>query len=157
MIEQRLFALRAAARKHQTTIDELPAVLADMRGKLEKIELGEDGLNECLKREEECRLAYVAAAEDLSEKRRQAAAQLDWKVMEELPPLKMEKARFVTRIERLQESSWSENGVDSVAFTVSTNPNSPQGPLNKIASGGELARFMLALKVNLAETGGCQT
>lgn len=77
--------------------------------------------------------------------------------MEELPPLKMEKARFVTRIERLQESSWSENGVDSVAFTVSTNPNSPQGPLNKIASGGELARFMLALKVNLAETGGCQT
>ena len=157
MIEQRLFALRAAARKHQTTIDELPAVLADMRGKLEKIELGEDGLNECLKREEECRLAYVAAAEDLSEKRRQAAAQLDWKVMEELPPLKMEKARFVTRIERLQESSWSENGVDSVAFTVSTNPNSPQGPLNKIASGGELARFMLALKVNLAKTGGCQT
>ena len=90
MIEQRLFALRAAARKHQTTIAELPAVLADMRGKLEKIELGEDGLNECLKREEECRLAYVAAAEDLSEKRRQAAAQLDWKVMEELPPLKME-------------------------------------------------------------------
>ena len=157
MIEQRLFALRAAARKHQTTIDELPAVLADMRGKLEKIELGEDGLNKCLKREEECRLAYVAAAEDLSEKRRQAAAQLDWKVMEELPPLKMEKARFVTRIERLPESSWSENGVDSVAFTVSTNPNSPQGPLNKIASGGELARFMLALKVNLAETGGCQT
>ena len=157
MIEQRLFSLRAAARKHQTTIDELPAVLADMRGKLEKIELGEDGLNECLKREEECRLAYVAAAEDLSEKRRQAAAQLDWKVMEELPPLKMEKARFVTCIERLPESSWSENGVDSVAFTVSTNPNSPQGPLNKIASGGELARFMLALKVNLAETGGCQT
>lgn len=93
----------------------------------------------------------------MSEKRRQAAAQLDWKVMEELPPLKMEKARFVTRIERLQESSWSENGVDSVAFTVSTNPNSPQGPLNKIASGGELARFMLALKVNLAKTGGCQT
>lgn len=157
MIEQRLFALRAAARKHQATIDELPAVLAEMKQKLEKIELGEDGLNECLKREEECRLAYIAAAEALSEKRRQAAAQLDWKVMAELPPLKMEKARFVTLVERLPESSWHENGIDAVTFTVSTNPNSPQGPLNKIASGGELARFMLALKVNLAETGGSQT
>ncbi len=156
-IEQRLFALRAAARKHQTSIDELPAVLADMRQKLSQIELGEEGLEECLKKEEQCRQDYIAAAETLSEKRRQAAAQLDWKVMAELPPLKMEKARFVTTVERLPESAWSETGMDMVAFTVSTNPNSPQGPLNKIASGGELARFMLALKVNLAETGGCQT
>ncbi len=156
-IEQRLYALRGAARKHRVAVDDLPTVLVNMRQKLEKIELGEDGLAECLMQEEKCRLAYVAAAEQLSEKRRQAAARLDWKVMAELPSLKMEKARFVTQVERLPESSWSENGIDAVSFSVSTNPNSPQGPLNKIASGGELARFMLALKVNLAETGGCQT
>ena len=72
--------------------------------------------------------------------------------MEELPPLKMEKAIFVTLWEKLPESSWSEHGTDGVSFTVSTNPNSPQGPLGKIASGGELARFMLALKVNLAQS-----
>lgn len=152
-IEQRLFALRAAARKHQVTIDELPAVLERMRQQLDRIELGEDGLNDCLKKEQQRRLEYIAAAESLSEKRRQAAAALDWKVMEELPPLKMEKARFVTQVERLAENAWNENGIDAVTFTVSTNPNSPQGPLNKIASGGELARFMLALKVNLADAG----
>ncbi len=152
-IEQRLFALRAAARKHQVAIDELPAVLEKMRQQLDRIELGEDGLNDCLKKEQQRRLEYIAAAEGLSEKRRQAAAALDWKVMEELPPLKMEKARFVTLVERLAENAWNENGIDAVTFTVSTNPNSPQGPLNKIASGGELARFMLALKVNLADAG----
>ena len=69
--------------------------------------------------------------------------------MKELPPLKMEKARFVTQVTELPENSWNAQGVDDVCFTVATNPNSPQGPLNKIASGGELARFMLALKVNL--------
>lgn len=156
-IEQRLFALRAAARKHQVGIDDLPLVLEEMRQKLSTIELGEDGLNELLKKEEQAKLEYVKAAEALSEKRRRAAADLDWKVMAELPPLKMEKARFVTQVEKLPESAWNDQGFDSVTFTVSTNPNSPQGPLNKIASGGELARFMLALKVNLAACGGCQT
>ena len=156
-IEQRLFALRAAARKHQVAISDLPTVLEDMRQKLSSIELGEDGLNELLKKEQEARLEYIRAAEVLSEKRRRAAADLDWKVMAELPPLKMEKARFVTQIEKLPETAWNEHGIDAVTFTVSTNPNSPQGPLNKIASGGELARFMLALKVNLAACGGCQT
>ena len=72
--------------------------------------------------------------------------------MHELPPLKMEKAKFVTQINKVEDSSWNETGFDSVAFTVATNPNSPQGPINKIASGGELARFMLALKVNLAQS-----
>lgn len=72
--------------------------------------------------------------------------------MAELTPLKMEKARFVTQVEKLEADGWSEHGIDSISFTVSTNPNSPQGPLNKIASGGELARFMLALKVNLAQS-----
>ena len=77
--------------------------------------------------------------------------------MAELVPLKMEKARFVTKFEKMDETQWSAKGFDCVCFTVSTNPNSPQGPLNKIASGGELARFMLALKVNLAQSSNIGT
>ena len=77
--------------------------------------------------------------------------------MAELAPLKMEKAKFITQIEEQKPEEWTEEGIDKVQFTVSTNPNSPQGPLNKIASGGELARFMLALKVNLAQTSNVST
>lgn len=149
-IEQRLFALRAAARKHQVSADELPQKLQEMQEKLAAIENGEDNLISLTKIEEKTRLQYLTAAKELSEKRQQAANLLDKKVMKELPPLKMEKAKFVTTIEELPENQWNSSGIDNISFTVSTNPNSPQGPLNKIASGGELARFMLALKVNLA-------
>ncbi len=149
-IEQRLFALRAAARKHQVSVDELPQKLQEMQEKLAAIENGEDNLISLTKIEEKTRLQYLTAAKELSEKRKQAANLLDKKVMKELPPLKMEKAKFVTAIEELPENQWNSSGIDNISFTVSTNPNSPQGPLNKIASGGELARFMLALKVNLA-------
>jgi len=149
-IEQRLFALRAAARKHQVSVDELPQKLQEMQEKLAAIENGEDNLISLTKIEEKTRLQYLTAAKELSEKRKQAANLLDKKVMKELPPLKMEKAKFVTTIEELPENQWNSSGIDNISFTVSTNPNSPQGPLNKIASGGELARFMLALKVNLA-------
>ena len=86
-----------------------------------------------------------------------AAQKLDAHVMSELPPLKMEKAKFITEIKSQDEAHWSENGADEVCFTVSTNPNSPQGALNKIASGGELARFMLALKVNLVQNSSLAT
>lgn len=150
-IEQRLYALRGAARKHQVSVDELPQKLMEMQQQLASIELGEDGLIDLAKKEERLRSEYLAKARNLSALRHQAAAKLDKKIMDELPPLKMEKARFVTQITELSESSWSSTGIDSICFTVSTNPNSPQGPLNKIASGGELARFMLALKVNLAD------
>lgn len=95
-------------------------------------------------------MAYLEAANALHCSRAKAAAELDRLIMRELPPLKMEKARFETKIEKQSEASWTEQGFDDVYFTVATNPNSPQGPLNKIASGGELSRFMLALKVNLA-------
>lgn len=95
-------------------------------------------------------MAYLEAANALHCSRVKAAAELDRLIMRELPPLKMEKARFETKIEKQSEASWTEQGFDDVYFTVATNPNSPQGPLNKIASGGELSRFMLALKVNLA-------
>lgn len=156
-IEQRLYALRSAARKHQTSVDDLPNVLEKLKHQLSTIELGEENLEKYRLKKEQSRLDYMAAANKLSEKRKQTAKQLDEKVRSELSPLKMEKARFITNIEQMPETGWNEKGIDTVSFTVSTNPNSPQGALNKIASGGELARFMLALKVNLAETGHCQT
>ena len=156
-IETRLFALRSLARKHQVAIDDLPQVLAEMQAKLSAIELGEDGLDSLRQKEETAKLAYITAATELSAARKAAALKLDAAVMAELPPLKMEKARFITQISQKDESGWSEKGFDDVSFTVATNPNSPQGPINKIASGGELARFMLALKVNLAATSEVDT
>lgn len=151
-IEERLFALRALARKHQTSINELPNVLADFESKLEAIEYGEDGLKKLQAAESEAKSNYLKQAQELSAKRQATAKDLDQKVMAELAPLKMEKAKFITMIEQTDESGWSAKGYDTAVFTVATNPNSPQGPLNKIASGGELARFMLALKVNLAQS-----
>ena len=151
-IESRLFALKGLARKHNVLVDDLADLLENFQKQLSSIELGEEGLNDLRTQEEESKLAYIKAANKLSEKRNLTAKDLDKKVMQELPPLKMEKAKFITEIKRKDESNWNETGFDDVQFTVATNPNSPQGPINKIASGGELARFMLALKVNLA---GC--
>lgn len=131
-------------------VDDLADTLADFKQKLASIELGEDGITALRKIEQEKRMAYLEAANALHCSRVKAAAELDRLIMRELPPLKMEKARFETKIEKQSEASWTEQGFDDVYFTVATNPNSPQGPLNKIASGGELSRFMLALKVNLA-------
>lgn len=151
-IDSRLFALKDLARKHGVAVDDLEDVLADFRLKLNNIELGEDGLSSLRQAEQAARQAYLEAAGMLHQARVKAAAELDKLVMQELPPLKMERAKFVTQIEKQPENAWSENGFDDIYFTVATNPNSPQGPLNKIASGGELSRFMLALKVNLAKS-----
>lgn len=156
-IEERLYALRGLARKHNVAVSDLPQTLADFRNRLSTIELGEEGIAALRKAEDTAKLDYVKAANELSSARQVAALQLDNKVMSELPPLKMEKARFVTVVEKTDESGWSEKGFNNVYFTVATNPNSPQGPLNKIASGGELARFMLALKVNLAQSSSVAT
>ncbi len=156
-IEERLYALRGLARKHNVTVADLPQTLADFRGRLSTIEMGEEGITALRKTEENAKLAYIQAANDLSSARQAAALQLDNNVMAELPPLKMEKAKFITIIEKNDESGWSDKGFNTVYFTVATNPNSPQGPLNKIASGGELARFMLALKVNLAQSSSVNT
>ena len=103
------------------------------------------------------RAAYAEAAKALGAKRRAAALLLDEAVARELPPLKLERARFVTRLDALDEGEWGAAGTDRVAFQIATNPGAPPGPLNKIASGGELARFMLALKVVLARTGSVPT
>ncbi|MEI3546459.1 MAG: DNA repair protein RecN [Alphaproteobacteria bacterium] len=156
-IEERLYALRGLARKHNVAVSDLPQTLADFRNRLSTIELGEEGIAALRKAEDTAKLDYVKAANELSSARQAAALQLDNKVMSELPPLKMEKAEFVTVVEKTDESGWSEKGFNNVYFTVATNPNSPQGPLNKIASGGELARFMLALKVNLAQSSSVAT
>lgn len=156
-IEERLYALRGLARKHNVAVSDLPQTLADFRNRLSAIEVGEEGIAALRKAEDTAKLDYVKAANELSSARQAAALQLDNKVMSELLPLKMEKARFVTVVEKTDESGWSEKGFNNVYFTVATNPNSPQGPLNKIASGGELARFMLALKVNLAQSSSVAT
>ena len=94
---------------------------------------------------------YAKKAEQITAKRQAAAKKLDAKIMAELPDLKMEKARFVTQLKAKPAEQWNENGAEDVCFAVSTNSGTPLGPLSKIASGGELARFMLAIKVNLAQ------
>jgi len=149
-VEERLFALRAVARKHDATVDDLPQLLASLKGQLAGIDDGEAHLEELAALEEASRNRFGGTATVLSAKRAKAAVMLNKAVDAELPPLKMEKAKFVTCIEPLEESAWGPNGCDGIVFEVATNPGSPPGPLNRIASGGELSRFMLALKAVLA-------
>ena len=150
VVEERLFALRSLARKHQVTADELPELLVDFERRLNSLEKGGEELVLLAKQEEEARLKYLESAQALSSARHKAAEKLDAAVKKELPPLKLNKADFKTEIECLPESLWNADGLDKVVFTASTNTGTPLAPIAKIASGGELARFMLALKVNLA-------
>lgn len=156
-VEERLFALKALARKHNTTIEELPLVWQQMEENLRNLELSEDDIENLRKLEEAAYKDYVKKATEVSQARLAAALRLDGKIQAELPDLKMEKARFMTQISTKPENQWNENGRDDVCFMVSTNPNTPYGSISKIASGGELARFMLALKVNLAQTSQVET
>jgi DNA repair protein RecN (Recombination protein N) len=156
-VEERLFALRDLARKHGTEPARLPALRETLRQKLAEIDSGGERLAALDKALAERRAAYVQAAEALSTARRKTAKKLDRAVAIELPPLKLDKAKFHTRIEPLEETAWGPHGLDRIAFEVATNPGDPPGPLAKIASGGELARFQLALKVALAEIGPSRT
>lgn len=156
-VEERLFALKALARKHNTTVEELPLVWQQMEESLRNLERGEDDIENLRKLEEIAYKDYVKTATEVSQARLAAALRLDGKIQAELPDLKMEKARFMTQISTKPENQWNENGRDDVCFMVSTNPNTPYGSISKIASGGELARFMLALKVNLAQTSQVET
>lgn len=151
-IEDRLFALRDLARKHKTSPDDLPALREDFAHRLANIDNAGDHLSALITKEAEGRKAYLETAEDLSKARKSSAAKLDKAVMKELPALKLEKAVFSTLTETFPETEWNEKGIDRVSFMVSTNKGTPLAPLAKIASGGELSRFMLALKLNLAET-----
>ena len=156
-IEERLFALRAAARKHNVTVPELPALVEKFAAQLAALNDGEAGLKRLSAAARIARDAYVAAAETQSASRRKGAARLDRAVAAELGPLKLEKAKFVTELTPLPEAEWSESGSGRVQFTVATNPGTPPAPIARIASGGELSRFLLALKVCLAKVGDAPT
>ena len=156
-IEERLFALRALARKHNVAIDALPALRAELAARIGALDDGGNELARLARCEAEARQAYGAAAEAVSARRKRAAKALDAAVMKELAPLKLEKARFATVLAPLEENEWGELGRERVDFEVVTNPGAPAGPLAKIASGGELSRFMLALKVVLAKTSPAPT
>jgi DNA repair protein RecN (Recombination protein N) len=156
-IETRLFELRAAARKHGSTVDQLPARAAAMRAELDAIEGGEAQLVELERAARTAGLDYRARAEALSAARAAAAARLDRAVAAELAPLKLDSARFLTQVMRLPEDRWGPGGIDAAEFLIATNLAADFAPLGKIASGGELSRFILALKVALAEDGGAAT
>jgi len=150
--EERLFALKALARKHKCSVDDLVRVQADIKAQLDSIVHGADAIRELAAAAAAAKLSYETAAKALHDARLAAAAKLDKGVAKELTPLKLDKATVKTTLGIAPEEHWSARGFSKVTFEASTNPGSPMGPLAKIASGGELARFMLALKVVLAGT-----
>jgi DNA repair protein RecN (Recombination protein N) len=156
-IESRLFELRALARKHGCQVDELPARMRAMREALDAIEHGEEDLARLRGEAEAAGARYEDAAQVLSAQRREHAAVLDRAVAGELAPLKLDAARFCTQITPLPRERWGPTGTEAVEFLIATNPGASFAPLGKIASGGELSRFILALKVALAEQGGAAT
>jgi DNA repair protein RecN (Recombination protein N) len=155
--EARLFELRGIARKHRVQPDELAELADTLAARLAAIEGGEDAIARLEAALATAEAAYIQAAEALSASRAAAAARLDMAVATELAPLKLDAARFRTVVDPSPRDQWSAAGRDRVEFEVSTNPGAPFAPLIKIASGGELSRFILALKVALAEEGGAHT
>ena len=156
-IETRLFDLRALARKHACQVDDLPAKMRAMREQLDAIEGGEAALAGLEAAARAAGETYRALAAEVSALRRAGAERLDAAVAAELAPLKLDAARFRTSVTALPEDRWGLSGSDGVEFLISTNPGADFAPLGKIASGGELSRFILALKVALAEEGGAAT
>jgi len=149
--EERLFALRAMARKYAVPADELPRVLAEYQARLDSITGGGAGLKSAEAEAAKARAAFLEVARKLSPARKSSAQKLERTVATELAPLKLAHAKFRVALEPLDEDSASANGLERVAFEVATIENAPFGSLAKIASGGELARFSLALKVALSE------
>jgi DNA repair protein RecN (Recombination protein N) len=145
-IEERLFAIRALARKHKVQPDELPALSGNLAVRLKAIDTGAMHIADLEDELAQAKAVYETLATKLLKSRRKAGAELDTRMQQELAPLKMEAAVFNTDI---QQADAGPDGADAVLFTVSTNPGAPAGPINKIASGGELSRFLLALKVCL--------
>jgi DNA repair protein RecN (Recombination protein N) len=156
-VEERLFALRDAARKHRVAVDELPMLLERTRDELAGIDAGATALADLERDARAARGRYLEAATKLGESRRAAAAALVRLVMAELPPLKLERTRLEIDVAPMADADAGPEGMDRVAFLVSTNPGQPFGPIAKIASGGELSRLMLALKVVLARAAAAET
>lgn len=155
--EARLFELRGLARKHRVQPDDLAELTETLAARLTRIEGGEDTIHRLEAALAQAETSYTTAAQSLSVARTAAATRLDTAVATELAPLKLDAARFRTVVDPLPRDQWSASGRDRVEFEVSTNPGAPFAPLIKIASGGELSRFILALKVALAEEGGART
>jgi DNA repair protein RecN (Recombination protein N) len=155
-MEERLFALRAAARKYNVPVDELAALAARYQSDIALIDAGEEKLKALEAAAAAAAADYRKAADALSQSRAKAAAALDKAVNGELRPLRLERAKFSTQIES-DPAAAGPNGIDRVEFWVQTNPGTRPGPLMKVASGGELARFLLALKVVLADRGSAPT
>src|SRR4051812_19874119 len=153
-VEARLFDIRALARKHRVEPDALAALGDELSQQLAAIEAGTGRIAELDRELIAARETYAAAAASLSKQRHDAAQRLDEAVVDELYPLKLDSARFRTAIDAVEPGP---SGTDRVEFEVSTNPGAPFGPLTRIASGGELSRFILALKVALAEAGSAAT
>lgn len=153
-VEARLFDIRALARKHRVEADALAELGEQMRGQLAAIKAGGERIAQLDRDLVSARQAYASAADALSAERRAAAKRLDAAVAGELAPLKLDAARFRTSIVPAEAGP---SGTDRVEFEISTNPGAPFGPLTKIASGGEMSRFILALKVALAEAGSAGT
>ncbi|MBJ6986609.1 DNA repair protein RecN [Devosia sp. MC521] len=151
-VEERLFALRAAARKHQTSCDGLVEVLEKYEGDLNTLQSGEGRLKTLEKAEALARAKYAEAAEKLSTSRAKSAKALTKAVEAELPDLKLGAAKFIVD-QQVDKNRVAAAGFDQIAFHVQTNPGTAAGPLLKVASGGELSRFLLALKVVLADRG----
>ncbi len=149
-VEERLFSLRALARKHGVAVADLPLLRATIAERLALIDAGAEGAMAWEKKAAALREEYVVAAALVSKARDRAAKRLDAAVAAELKPLRLDKARFRTVLTPLPEAEWSEHGSERVNFEVATNPGAPFGSLARIASGGELSRFMLALKLVLA-------
>lgn len=158
-VETRLFALRAAARKHKVTVDRLAPLADKYRADLREIEDGEARRVRLAVEADKARKAYGDAARALSAARQKAAVKLDAEVARELKPLKLDKATFKTSVVVMDEAGGTggPEGIDRVSFLIATNPGAALGPLIKIASGGELSRFILALKVALASRGTAPT
>ncbi len=155
-VEERLFALRAAGRKYNVMVDDLAALAVRFYADLSAIDAGEADLVRLQQAVKDSEQVFLAAADALSKSRHAAAKKLEEAVGSELPPLKLERARFIVMVESDREQRHAA-GFDRVEFWVETNPGTKPGPLMKVASGGELSRFMLALKVRLADRGSTPT
>ena len=155
-IEERLFALRAAARKHNVPVEELNALGARYAGDLRRMDASAERLADLQRAAQDAADRYREAAAALSHARKKTAARLEQSVNGELKPLRLERAKFSTQIDS-EPDAGGPHGIDRIEFWVQTNPGTRPGPLMKVASGGELARFLLALKVVLADRGSAPT
>ncbi|MFV0321862.1 MAG: DNA repair protein RecN [Alphaproteobacteria bacterium] len=156
-LEDRLFALRGAARKYNVTSDELAEKLDEFRQNLNLIDNSADSLKALEKELKQAKEQYITASDTLSDARQKAAQKLDKALNAELTPLHLSKASFHTLIEPLSEPNWNSEGKEYIEFQVSTHKGAAPGPIGKIASGGELARFTLALRIVLAKVDGIMT